>query len=555
MLLLLPSLYLLSSSSRRREKRPRHTSSHTGRVLMEETLNGHEKDCCVAFRMEPAVFKAIATYHRTENLLRDTRGVRVEEQLGMFMFMLSHNSSYEDIQYEFKHIFDTIPKLIYRFFRPPVATEPHWKISKDPRFFPYFKNFIGAIDGTHVPITIAQAKQAPYRNRKGTLSQNVMLACDFDLNFTIIYSGWEGSSTEARVLRSALLAGFCVPEGKFYLIDGGNANTPCFLASYHGVRNHIERAIGVLKKRFPILKVGTHHPMENQVRIPAAAAAFHNLICMHQGDEAWLDNQPNNIPSDTFVDLPEGDSSYNNDVSPLSSEIENGNAVRDNGWSSEAWNLMVRKFHDQFPYVQLTKDQIQDKKKELKRDFNVLKEARIQSGVHWDEKLCMITAEPAIWANIIKSHPKASKFQRKGFPLYDDLEKLYAGKTAEGNFALISVKPKEDDVRIVQPPMAKVTRDGAVGSLAFLSRYHDDYQHDDSDNDDVRIVQPNQRCAATSPKRDKRAADRCEEPSTSGAKVTSTTREKRTVLKEMMMCHLPQGTKVLDLRLKGANLF
>ena len=148
-LFLLPSLCLFSSSSRRREKRPRHTSSRTEKVLMQETLNGHEKDCCVAFRMKPHVFQAIANYLRTENLLRDTRGARVEEQLGMFIFMLSHNASYEDIQYEFKHngetihrhittIFDIIPALTYRFLKPTVASEPHWKISTDPYFFPYF---------------------------------------------------------------------------------------------------------------------------------------------------------------------------------------------------------------------------------------------------------------------------------------------------------------------------------------------------------------------------------------------------------------------------------
>jgi hypothetical protein len=72
-----------------------------------------------------------------------------------------------------------------------------------------------------------------------------------------------------------------------------------------------------------------------------------------------------------------------------------------NGWSSGAWNLMVQKFHEQFPYVSLSKDQIQDKEKELKRDFNVLKEAHKQCGVHWDDKLCMIIAEPPIWDNII----------------------------------------------------------------------------------------------------------------------------------------------------------
>jgi hypothetical protein len=29
---------------------------------------------------------------------------------------------------------------------------------------------------------------------------------------------------------------------------------------------------------------------------------------------------------------------------------------------------------------------------------------------------------------ILQSYPRASKFQRQAFPLYDDLEKLYGGK-------------------------------------------------------------------------------------------------------------------------------
>lgn len=88
------------------------------------------------------------------------------------------------------------------------------------------QNCIGAIDGTHIPITIDGEKAAPYRNRKGTLSQNVIVACDFDLNFTFISCGWEGSATDARVLRSAMNSGFQVPNGKFFLVDGGYANTP-----------------------------------------------------------------------------------------------------------------------------------------------------------------------------------------------------------------------------------------------------------------------------------------------------------------------------------------
>jgi hypothetical protein len=33
---------------------------------------------------------------------------------------------------------------------------------------------IGVIDGTHIPVTPLAHQQEPYRNRKQTLSQNVM---------------------------------------------------------------------------------------------------------------------------------------------------------------------------------------------------------------------------------------------------------------------------------------------------------------------------------------------------------------------------------------------
>jgi hypothetical protein len=151
------------------------------------------------------------------------------------------------------------------------------------------------------------------------------------------------------VLRSTRSKGFHVPVGKFYLVDAGYANTPSFIAPYRGVRyhlsefrrhrsyanykelfnhwhaqlrNHIERAFGVMKKRSPILKVGTFHQIENQIKIPAAAALFHNIIRGHNGDEGWLDHQQNNINPSDFVDLPEGDDNYPNEV-----ESNDGNTL------------------------------------------------------------------------------------------------------------------------------------------------------------------------------------------------------------------------------------
>jgi hypothetical protein len=59
-----------------------------------------------------------------------------------------------------------------------------------------------------------------------------MCACNFDLNFTFISCGWEGSTFDVGVLWFALPKGFHVPEGKFYLVDGGYANTTSFIAPY-----------------------------------------------------------------------------------------------------------------------------------------------------------------------------------------------------------------------------------------------------------------------------------------------------------------------------------
>ena len=155
------------------------------------------------------------------------------------MFMLYHNASTERLKKEFQHsgetmhrkiteVFDIIPALTHRFVKLPNVNQTHVKIASDPRYMPLFQvsnryrifalittsqhkvptlipwfsffslmqNCIGAIDGTHVPITISEERAAPYRNRKGTLSHNVMCACDFDLKFTFISCGWEGSTSD-----------------------------------------------------------------------------------------------------------------------------------------------------------------------------------------------------------------------------------------------------------------------------------------------------------------------------------------------------------------------
>lgn len=62
-----------------------------------------------------------------------------------------------------------------------------------------------------VPTKVAAA----FRGRKGTTTQNVMAAVDFDLKFTYVLTGWEGSAHDALILADALERddGLRVPQG------------------------------------------------------------------------------------------------------------------------------------------------------------------------------------------------------------------------------------------------------------------------------------------------------------------------------------------------------
>ena len=62
---------------------------------------------------------------------------------------------------------------------------------------------MGAIDGTHILVIVDVDMKAPYHDRKGNLSQNVMGVSSFDYKFQYVLAGWEGSAADSRVLASA----------------------------------------------------------------------------------------------------------------------------------------------------------------------------------------------------------------------------------------------------------------------------------------------------------------------------------------------------------------
>ncbi|KAH9110728.1 hypothetical protein AeMF1_014577 [Aphanomyces euteiches] len=153
--------------------------------------------------------------------------------------------------------------------------------------------------------------RARFRDRSGGISQNVFAACSFDMRFTFILAGREGSAHDGRVLEDAYEYSFERQSDRYYLGDAGYALSPFVLTPYRGVRYHlkefkegnkkprnmqelfnlrhsscrnvIERTFGVVKKRFPILSRMPSYPYKRQVSIVLADCTIHNFIRCHQG--------------------------------------------------------------------------------------------------------------------------------------------------------------------------------------------------------------------------------------------------------------------------------
>jgi len=47
-----------------------------------------------------------------------------------------------------------------------------------------------------------------------------------------------------------------------------------------------------------------------------------------------------------------------------------------NGWTVEGWRSITNKFNERFPYAQFTKQQVQEKEKELKGNYKIIRQAR-----------------------------------------------------------------------------------------------------------------------------------------------------------------------------------
>lgn len=124
--------------------------------------------------------------------------------------------------------------------KPLPVDEIPAKIRENPKFTPYFDQCRGAMDGSHFHSWVREEATIRYRNRKGFISQNVLAICDFDLRFTYLLSGWEGSASDSRIYEYARHTDLTLPDGCFFLADAGFPLCDMLLTPYRGVRYHLK---------------------------------------------------------------------------------------------------------------------------------------------------------------------------------------------------------------------------------------------------------------------------------------------------------------------------
>ncbi|KAL0549689.1 hypothetical protein IC582_014176 [Cucumis melo] len=135
----------------------------------------------------------------------------------MFLIRLGHSFSNRMVQERFQHsgeivsrwfniVLDVICHMVVDIIKP---TDPQFKttsdkIKQDTRYWLYFKDCIGAIDGTHIHVVAPKGRHIPYIGRKSITTQNIMVVCDFNMCFTFVWAGWKGAAYNARTFVEAL---------------------------------------------------------------------------------------------------------------------------------------------------------------------------------------------------------------------------------------------------------------------------------------------------------------------------------------------------------------
>ena len=189
-------------------KEPIYDSVLTGIAWVQELLNAHEMRFYDALGMAKPVFLRLCHELEEHSGLQNSKYLGLAEKVAIFLWVCRTGGSQRDARERFQHALGTISmyvcvdllnrnpehenrvfhgilnaivsKTFYnRYVKFPRTDKVPPQIRDNPKFFPFFKGCLGAVDGTHIKSFLPSEDTPHYRDRKGGLSQNVFAACTY----------------------------------------------------------------------------------------------------------------------------------------------------------------------------------------------------------------------------------------------------------------------------------------------------------------------------------------------------------------------------------------
>ncbi|KAK5787292.1 hypothetical protein PVK06_041946 [Gossypium arboreum] len=308
------------------------------RDYIKRLVYASDETCIEQVRMNRTTFFKLCEMLQTLGELKSSRNMLVDEQVAMFLHIISHHLKNRVIKHHFNRSREIVSRSFHNVLNAAIRlqdvlfkkAEPITANSTDPRW-KWFKNYLGALDGTHIKIRVPTVDKLRYQTRKGDIATNMLGVCTPDMQFVYVLPGWEGSVADGRVLRDAISRrhGLKVPHGCYYLVDAGYTNCEGFLAPFRGqryhlnewrqgyqpstpeeffnmkhasVRNVIERCFGLLKLRWGILRSPSFYLVKVHNRIIIACCLLHNFIRTYMSLDPIEEELGEGLPSNVIDD-------------------------------------------------------------------------------------------------------------------------------------------------------------------------------------------------------------------------------------------------------------
>ncbi|XP_052622257.1 uncharacterized protein LOC128127641 [Lactuca sativa] len=198
--------------------------------LLHNLLEGGQ--CRDLIHMSENAFRRLCEILQTVGGLQRTQRMSVEEHVARFLHIVSNDLRTRFTSWMYRRSRSTTSRCFHRVLRSikaikglyiqqPTGDVVPREIQESTRFYPFFKDCIGAIDGTHVRVHVPNRDAPRYRGRKGYPTINVLAACTFDLKFTYVLTGWEGTASDSRIIKNAFT------RNDKLLIPSGNLLNQC----------------------------------------------------------------------------------------------------------------------------------------------------------------------------------------------------------------------------------------------------------------------------------------------------------------------------------------